>query len=201
MATMPYSGDLKNKHKTMTNKIHVTLLLNQWQAGDKQALDNIIPLVYQELRQLATAQLNRNKKNSIQCTELVAEAYIRLIDTDNINWNDRNHFYSMAARTMRRVLVDKFRKNNADKRGNNQTLLTFKDDSENAQQQTLELDKLEDALTELEKLDSRQAEIVTLRFFGGLKSQEIAEVLSVSTRTVRRDWSVAKLWLFREVNT
>lgn len=198
---MPYSGDLKNKHKTMTNKIHVTLLLNQWQAGDKQALDNIIPLVYQELRQLATAQLNRNKKNSIQCTELVAEAYIRLIDTDNINWNDRNHFYSMAARTMRRVLVDKFRKNNADKRGNNQTLLTFKDDSENAQQQTLELDKLEDALTELEKLDSRQAEIVTLRFFGGLKSQEIAEVLSVSARTVRRDWSVAKLWLFREVNT
>ena len=183
------------------NSLHVTLLLNRWQAGDKIALDNLIPLVYQELRQLATAQLNRNKSNSIQCTELVAEAYIRLIDVDNINWNNRNHFFSMAARTMRRVLVDKFRKNNANKRGNNKTLLTFKDDSETSQEQTLALDQLEDALVELEKLDPRQAEIVTMRFFGGLKSQEIAEILSVSTRTVRREWAVAKLWLFRELNT
>ena len=152
------------------NSLHVTLLLNRWQAGDKVALDNLIPLVYQELRQLATAQLNRNKQNSIQCTELVAEAYIRLIDVDNINWNNRNHFFSMAARTMRRVLVDKFRKSNANKHGNNKTLLTFKDDSETSHEKTLELDKLEDALVELEKLDPRQAEIITMRFFGGLKS-------------------------------
>ncbi len=180
--------------------IQVTLLLNRWQAGDKAALDSLIPMVYQELRQLAKAQLQRNLKNSIQCTELVSEAYMRLVDTQNISYNDRTHFFSMAARTMRRVLVDSFRKKKADKRGNNQTLLTFIDDSTTENTQIIQLDELEDALVRLEKLDATQAEIVTLRFFGGLKSQEISEILNISTRTIRREWAMARIWLHRQLN-
>ncbi len=181
------------------NPVHITKLLNRWQAGDSQALDEIIPHVYQQLRQLAQIQLRNNNKNSIQCSELVAEAYLRLIDVKNINWNDRNHFFSVAARTMRRVLVDNYRKKKSNKRGNNQTLLTFKEDTNGSQENSIELDKLEDALSALEKLDARQAEIVTMRFFGGLKNAEIAEILSVSERTIKRDWAVARLWLFREL--
>jgi RNA polymerase sigma factor (TIGR02999 family) len=178
--------------------IQVTLLLNRWQAGDKAALDNLIPMVYQELRGLAIAQLKRNN-HSIQCTELVSEAYIRLVDTQNVNYNDRTHFFSMAARTMRRVLVDSYRKKQSDKRGNNQTLLTFYEDSTAESKQTIKLDELEDALIKLEKLDETQAEIVTLRFFGGLKSQEISEVMKVSTRTIRREWTMARIWLHRQL--
>ena len=178
--------------------IQVTLLLNRWQAGDKQALDNLIPMVYQELRQLAKAQLQRNN-NSIQCTELVSEAYMHLVDTQNINYNDRTHFFSMAARTMRRVLVDNFRKKKTYKRGNNQTLLTFFDDSTTDKKSAIALDELEDALTKLEQLDATQAEIVTLRYFGGLKSQEIADILNISTRTIRREWAMARIWLHRQL--
>ncbi len=178
--------------------IQVTLFLNRWQAGDKQALDNLIPMVYQELRQLAKAQLQRNN-NSIQCTELVSEAYMRLVDTQNINYNDRTHFFSMAARTMRRVLVDNFRKKKTYKRGNNQTLLTFFDDSTTDKKSAIALDELEDALTKLEQLDATQAEIVTLRYFGGLKSQEIADILNISTRTIRREWAMARIWLHRQL--
>ena len=178
--------------------IQVTLLLNRWQAGDKQALDNLIPMVYQELRQLAKAQLQRNN-NSIQCTELVSEAYMRLIDTQNVSYNDRTHFFSMAARTMRRVLVDSYRKKKTDKRGNNPTLLTFYEDSTAENVQSIKLDELEEALIKLEQLDATQAEIVTLRFFGGLKSQEMAQVLNISTRTIRREWAMARIWLHRQL--
>ena len=183
---------------TDNKTIQVTLLLNRWQAGDKHALDSLIPMVYQELRQLAKAQLQRNN-NSIQCTELVSEAYMRLVDTQNINYNDRTHFFSMAARTMRRVLVDSFRKKKTDKRGNNQTLLTFYEDSSADNTQPIQLDELEEALVKLEKLDATQAEIVTLRFFGGLKSQEMADILNISTRTIRREWAMARIWLHRQL--
>lgn len=183
---------------TKDKTIQVTLLLNRWQAGDKDALDSLIPMVYQELRQLAKAQLQRNN-NSIQCTELVSEAYMRLIDTQNINYNDRTHFFSMAARTMRRVLVDNFRKKKTDKRGNNQTLLTYIDDSTAENSSAIALDELEEALLKLEKLDATQAEIVTLRYFGGLKSQEIADILNISARTIRREWAMARIWLHRQL--
>jgi len=184
----------------MKTKVQVTILLNRWQEGDQAALDQLIEEVYQQLRELATAQLNRNKKNSIQCTELVSEAYLRLIDANSVDWKNRTHFFSMAARTMRRVLVDKFRKDNADKRGNNQTLLTLKEDIQSGFKQAIDLDGLEQALIKLEALNPRQAEIVTLRFFGGLNNEEIAEILSVSSKTVQRDWSVSRLWLFKELN-
>ncbi len=176
----------------------VTLLLNQWQSGDKQALDDLIPMIYQELRQLANAQLSINKGHSIHCTQLVNEAYLRLVDVENLNYNDRNHFFSIAARTMRRVLVDNFRLKQSAKRNSNATLLTLMEDTHNhASQSVVDLHSLEEALLTLEQLDPRQVEIVTMRFFGGLKTAEIAEILSVSTRTVRREWAMARIWLFR----
>lgn len=188
----------------MNDKPQLTLMLKQWQAGDQKALDELIPAVYQELRRLAKAQLNQGQ-NSIQCAELISEAYLRLIDIDSIDWQDRNHFYSMAARTMRRVLVDRYRQKNTDKRGSNPTLLTLsgteKNDNESdTAQQTLALDELEDALLTLEAVDANLSEIVTLKFYGGLTHEEIASVLDSSERSVRRDWSVARLWLNRELN-
>jgi len=184
----------------MKNKsIQVTILLNRWQEGDQAALDQLIPEVYQQLRELATAQLNKNNKNGLQCTELVSEAYLRLIDVNNVDWQNRTHFFSMAARTMRRVLVDNFRSNNANKRGNNQTLLTFKEDLQSNSTESLNLDDLECALVKLEELDSNQADIVTLKYFGGLTNKEIADVQAISERTVYRNWSVARLWLYREL--
>jgi RNA polymerase sigma factor (TIGR02999 family) len=186
----------------MKDKPQLTLMLKQWQAGDQQALDELIPAVYQELRHLAKAQLNQGK-NSIQCAELISEAYLRLIDIDSIEWQDRNHFYSMAARTMRRVLVDRYRQKNTEKRGSRLTLLTLSDvdkRGDDSTQQILELDALEDALLTLEKFDPHLTEVVTLKFYGGLTHHEIASVLGSSERSVRRDWSVARLWLNRELN-
>ncbi|GJL65422.1 MAG: DNA-directed RNA polymerase sigma-70 factor [Nitrospirales bacterium] len=177
----------------------LTILLKQWQQGDKNALDALVPAMYQELRRLAAAQLNRDQGASIQCTELISEAYLKLIDVEAIDWRSRSHFFSMAARTMRRVLVERYRFRNTDKRGQKLTILTFDDNMSGTNQSSVALDSLDDALNELEVLDPRQAEIVTLKFFGGLKAEEIAEALSISERTVKREWSVARLWLFRSL--
>ena len=184
----------------MKNNVHITRLLNNWQAGDSQALDTIIDHVYQELRHLANIQLqNSSKTKSIQCHDLVAEAYLRLVKVENMDWNDRNHFFSLAAKIMRRVLVDEYRKGVTQKRNHYNTLITYNDADLVEKQNSLELDKLDDAIKTLEKLDPKQAEIVTLRFFGGLLVDEIADVLSVSTRTIRREWAVARLWLHKEL--
>lgn len=177
---------------------HVTQLLHRWQGGHQEALDELVPIVYQELHRLAAAQLRKDQQATIQCTELVSEAYLKLTGAENINWHDRNHFFSLAAKTMRRVLVERYRRKQADKRGNNRTLLTF-EDAIGGNSQALELDRLDDALTSLEQLDPRQAEIVTLKFFGGLKGEEIAELMDLSTRTVKREWAAARLWLFRDL--
>ncbi len=173
----------------------VTILLQRWHGGEDKALDELIPVVYEELRRLATAQLARSGA-SIQCTELVSEAYLRLVDATAIDWQNRTHFFSVAARVMRRVLVDQFRNRNAEKRGQNMTMLTYQEEAMSGPLRTIELDQLETALSELEALDSRQGEVVTLRFFGGLTIEEVAQVLSVTPRTIRRDWSMARRWLY-----
>lgn len=180
---------------------NVTLLLNQWKQGNKQALDNLVPLIYRELKKLAKSQLGKDGSATIQCTELVAEAYIKLVDADNIDWQSRAHFLSVAARTMRRVLVERFRKRKADKRGGGQTLLTYKEDSTEGSAQAIDLEALENVLLQMEKLDPRQAEIVTLKFFGGLEGTEIADTLSISISTVKREWQAARMWLFRALNS
>lgn len=177
----------------------VTLLLNRWQSGDAEALDALVPVVYAELSRLARAQLRRDGSATIQPTELVAEAYIQLIDVGQVDFKGRAHFFSVAARTMRRVLVERYRRREALKRSGGETLLTLNSAIDAGPSSSLELTRLDDALNELEALDPRQAEIVTLKFFGGLSGEEIAAVLSISSRTVKREWAVAKLWLHRAI--
>jgi RNA polymerase sigma factor (TIGR02999 family) len=177
----------------------VTQLLNRWQDGDESALDGLLPSIYAELERLARAQLHRDFNASIQPTELVAEAYLRLIDVSEVDFASRAHFFSIAARVMRRVLVDRFRRRQADKRGGGHTLVTLDQFSDAQASTPVELERLNNALDTLESLDARQAEIVNLRFFGGLQVAEVAEVLSISERTVKREWAAAKLWLHREI--
>jgi RNA polymerase sigma factor (TIGR02999 family) len=177
----------------------VTVLLGRWREGDGDALDDLIPVVYAELRRLANAQLQRDPGATIQPTELIAEAYLALVGADSINWQGRAHFFSIAARTMRRVLVERFRRRTADKRGGQRSEITLDEALVGDTGRTLDLEKLDDALRELEALDPRQAEIVTLKFFGGLKVEEIAEVLAISPRTVKREWAMARLWLYRSL--
>lgn len=179
----------------------VTVLLERWHDGDKQALDQVVPLVYAELGRLARAQLARAGNATLQPTELINEAYMKLVDSDRIDWAGRAHFFSMAALVMRRVLVDRYRKRQADRRGGGMTrvtLNTFREvDASTAPSETLDLDRLDDALVELERLDSRQARIVILRFFGGLTIEQTASALELSVTTVKREWAAARIWLHR----
>jgi RNA polymerase sigma factor (TIGR02999 family) len=181
------------------DKVAVTQLLKRWQQGDEQALDSLLPSIYSELERLANAQLRRDYNATIQPTELVSEAYLRLVDASRIDIANRAHFFSIAARMMRQVLVDRYRKREAAKRGGGKTLLTLDQFSDAKPSPPIELERLDDALTALEALDHRQAEIVNLRFFGGLKTTEIADLLEISDRTVKREWAAAKLWLHREI--
>ncbi len=174
----------------------ITLLLKRWQSGDELALERMVPAVYEELQRLAARQLNRDYGATLQPTELVAEAYMQLVDVDRVDWKSRAHFYSMAARIMRRVLVQRFRRREADRRGGGRTLLTLAPAHGASDPPTLSLDALEQALSELERLDPRQAEIVTLKFFGGLTAKEIAQALDISEPTVKRDWAAARIWLY-----
>jgi RNA polymerase sigma factor (TIGR02999 family) len=175
----------------------VTLLLQRWQSGDTEALDALLPTIYEELKRLARAQLRRDRGASIQPTELVAEAYLKLVDVARIDFAGRAHFYSVAARTMRRILVERYRRRVALKRdGSPATLSVLLDPGSG---RDIELERLDHALTDLERLDPRQADIVTLRFFGGLEGAEIAAALGISERTVKREWAMAKLWLYREL--
>lgn len=178
----------------------VTLLLQRWQSGEREALDALLPSIYAELKRLAQAQLRRDGGATIQPTELVAEAYLKLVNVERIDFAGRAHFFSIAARTMRRVLVERYRRRDSDKRGGGQTLLSLNPELDAADGAgTVELERLDDALTDLEALDPRQADIVTLRFFGGLEGEEIAAALDISVRTVKREWAAAKLWLRREM--
>ena len=181
----------------MQDQLAVTQMLQRWQGGDEQALEDIMPVIYAKLRQLAGAQLRRSGDSSIQPTELVAEAYIRLINVEAMSLSDRAHFFSLAARTMRRVLVDRYRQRNALKRGSEMLPVTLTMTREAGQPRPIELDRLDDALTDLERLDSRQAEIVTMKFFGGLGNDEVALVMQLSPSTIKREWAAARLWLYQ----
>lgn len=175
----------------------VTLLLQRWQSGDTEALDALLPNIYEELKRLARAQLRRDGGASIQPTELVAEAYMKLVDVARIDFAGRAHFYSVAARTMRRILVERYRRRIALKRDGGPATLSVQLDPGSGRD--IELERLDHALSDLERLDPRQADIVTLRFFGGLEGAEIAAALGISERTVKREWAMAKLWLYREL--
>ena len=179
----------------------ITQLLLAWGSGDKAALDALMPIVYDELRKLAKRYMRRqNSGHTLQTTALVNEAYLRLIDSSRVRWQDRTHFFAISAQLMRRVLVDFARAKNSLKRGGEQLQITLDEQVEAPFEKEMNLVALDEALQNLAKLSLRQSQIVELRYFGGLSEEEIAETLEISTRTVRRDWSLARAWLYRELS-
>ncbi len=178
----------------------VTQLLQAWSGGDRAALDRLIPLVYEELHKLAHSYMRREHAgHMLQTTALVNEAYLQLVDTDKVKWHDRNHFFAIAARLMRQILVDSARSRNSQKRGGRIRHVSLCDSAVFASEPDADLIELNDALTALAEVDARRAKVVELRFFGGMTLEEAAEVLNVSADTVWHDWDLAKTWLYREM--
>jgi RNA polymerase sigma factor (TIGR02999 family) len=188
----------------MNPPTNVTQLLVSWSSGDRAALDALTPLVQGELRRLAARFMAGERPGHLlQATALVNEAYLRLIDWKDVRWQNRAHFFGVASQIMRRVLVDLARTRDRAKRGCGQVHVTLSeavDVPATPESRGVDLVALDDALQTLEKLNARQARVIELRFFGGLSLDEAAHVLGVSVGTVRRDWSLAQAWLFRELN-
>ncbi len=185
----------------MTAPAEVTRLLDAINAGDEQAREELVPLVYAELRILAASYMRRERPgHTLQPTALVNEAWVKLADQSRVEWKGRAHFFGIAAQAMRRILVDHHRRRSAARRGGGQ-VITLVDDAASTFEDPLDFLALDEALDELATLDPRAAKIVELRFFGGLSVEETAEVLDVSTPTVKRDWRTAKAWLYRRLGT
>lgn len=183
------------------NSRQITLLLHKWQEGDKDAFDKVMQYVYDDLKRRASAYMkNERPEHSLQTTGLVHEAFIKLVDKEEIEYDDRNHFFAIASKVMRRILVDYARRRNRDKRGGSDETLPLDEaiylTSRNSQ---VDLVALDEALNKLALFDEREAKIVELKFFGDMTLEEIAEILSVSKVTVKRDWSIAKTWLRQEL--
>jgi len=179
----------------------VTRLLNAWSDGNKGALDQLLPLVYQELRRLARNHMRRERAgHPLQTTALVNEAYIRLIDQRQVKWQNRSHFFAIAAQAMRRILVSMARARFAARRGGMDQPVSLDEAVIFSPDRSAQLVALDEALQSLAVLDARQSRVVELRFFGGLSVEETAHVLGVSAETVMRDWKRAKAWLYRELS-
>jgi RNA polymerase sigma-70 factor (ECF subfamily) len=180
----------------------VSHLLRAWSRGDLQARDELVPVVYRELRRRAGAYLRRERSDhTLQPTALVHEAYLRLTAQDRVAWQNRAHFFAIAAQMMRRVLIDHAREHLAAKRPGAHLKVLLDDRIGVAQPPACELMMVDEALVELARLDPRQAQIVELRYFGGLSEQEVAVVLSVSRATVTREWQTARAWLYRRLTS
>ena len=179
----------------------ITGLLMAWGGGDKAALDRLMPLVYQELRRLARRQMRRERQgDTLQTTALVNEAYLRLVDYERVQARDRNHFLAIAAQAMRRILIERARSRRSDKRGSNPQRISLDEVAEVADARAADLLALDEALQALSTIDPRKAQLVELRYFGGLTIEETASVLGVSAPTVERDWHTARVWLHREIS-
>ena len=178
----------------------VSRLLLAWSDGDRNALDALMPIVYDELRRLARRYMRRESPDhSLQTTALVNEAYLRLVDCKRMQWQNRAHFFAVSAQLMRRILVDHARRHNL-KRGGDLPLVSLDEVSVVGGSPKADFVALDDAINVLGLLDSRKALVVEMRFFGGLSVEETAEVLKISSVTVMRDWSTAKAWLYRELS-
>src|SRR5687768_8464297 len=181
--------------------LNVTQLLIGWAKGDKDALDQLIPIVYDELRRQAARYLRRERVgHTLQTTALIHEAYLRLIDQKNVQWQNRAQFFGIAAQLMRRILVDHARTKKRAKRGGSDIRVSLADAEASVKAQELDVVALSEALDRLERIDEQQSKIVELRFFSGLTVEETAAVLDISPATVKRDWSMAKAWLHREIS-
>jgi RNA polymerase sigma factor (TIGR02999 family) len=177
----------------------ITLLLHEWNKGDDNALEQLMPLVYEELRRMARGYLRHQAPNhTFQTSELIHEAYLKIEKVDGRDWQNRAHFFGVAAKAMRHILVDYARAKNSGKRGW-QNRVSLGAATAISSDRSSELIALDDALTTLQSLDERKSRVVELRFFGGLTNEEMAEVLQISTETVKRDWRFARTWLLREL--
>jgi RNA polymerase sigma-70 factor, ECF subfamily len=177
----------------------VSALLHAWSLGDQSALKGLTPIVYRELRRLAHYYMERERSgHTLQTSALVNEAYMRLVDYKRMQWQNRAHFFAVSAQVMRRILVDHARGHNV-KRGAGIQHVSLEEGAQVGGDRTSDLVALDDAMNTLARLDPRKVQIIEMRFFGGLSVEETAEVLKVSPATVRRDWSIAKIWLYREL--
>ena len=180
--------------------VDVTQLLRAWSGGDADALNVLTPLVYDELHRRAHQYMQRELAgHTLQTTALVNEAYVRLIDLRQVSWRDRAHFFALASRVIRHVLVDAARSRRSQKRGADAGTTVFDEDLMVSMTPTADLIALDDALVALAAIDERKSRVIELRFFGGLTVDEAADVLGVSPETVKRDWKLAKAWLRREL--
>jgi RNA polymerase sigma factor (TIGR02999 family) len=178
----------------------ITELLSAWQAGDEEARDRLLPLVYRDLRRRAHHYLRRERPDhTLQTTALVHEAFLRLVGQDRVRWQNRAHFFGVAAELMRRILVDYARSQKRRKRGGDWLRVPFEETALVSRHKTAEILAVDDALRRLESLDARKSRVVELRFFGGLTVVEIAEALGTSEATVARDWEAARAWLYHEI--
>lgn len=181
----------------------ITQLLQQWSTGDREAAEQVLPLVYDELRRIAAHHLRQERsEHTLQATAIVHEAYLRLSEEGSLRWPSRTHFYAFAAHLIRRILVDHARTRNRSKRGGDLqrvTVAELENLGDLSSGQSPDIEALDDALTTLEEVDPRKAAVVELRFFAGLSIEETAEQLGVSAETVGREWRRAKAWLFKEL--
>ena len=178
----------------------VTALLRQWKDGDAEALDKLAPLVYDELHRVAHRYISRERAgHTLQTTDLVNEAYLRLVDQAGVDWQDRAHFFAVSSQVMRHILVDYARQRASGKRGGEFRHVTLDADAAVSAERSAELVALDDALDALEKINPRGCKVVELRYFGGMSNTETAEVLRISETTVERDWRLARAWLYREL--
>jgi RNA polymerase sigma-70 factor (ECF subfamily) len=185
----------------MENSHDVTQLLLKWSQGDRSAMEELLPMVYRELQKIAHRYLNKERgEHTLQTTALVHEAYIKLIDQTRVQWQNRAHFFGIAAQAMRRILVDNARQRLAGKRGKGAEKLSIEDNEiDISDEKASNLVELDLALKKLAELDPQKARLVELRYFGGLSLEETAEVLGVSRPTVIRQWRLAKAWLYKEI--
>lgn len=194
MGGAPDNGELVSTH-------HVTQLLQAWGSGDEGALEQLMPLVYNELHRLAQRYMaSEQTGHPLQTTALVHEVYLRLVDVQNVDWQNRAHFYALCARLMRRILVDFARSRNYQKRGGQFPHIQLEEAVTVSAVVGAELLAVNEALKQLAIVDARKSDVVELRFFGGLAVEEIASALHVSPETVKRDWKLAKAWLLRELS-
>jgi RNA polymerase sigma factor (TIGR02999 family) len=178
----------------------ITRLLRKWSDGDQQAVDELMPLVYDELHRQAHLRLRRERPgHSFQTTDLIHEAYIKLVNQPGVQWDDRTQFFAFAARVMRNILVDHARSKHRDKRGGDALRISLTDVNSATPEQDLDLVALDQALDRLAKIDERQVRIVELRYFGGMSLEATAGALKISRATAARDWNVARIWLHREL--
>jgi len=184
----------------VTGSSEFTVLLKAWSAGDRKALDRLTPLVYQELRRIAQRYAGRERPDqTLQATALVNEAYLKMVDSAGVDWQDRAHFFAVSAQIMRRILVDAARMRDAGKRGGGAVRLPLDEILVAAPERDAEVMAVDAALEELAQFDARKAQVVELRFFGGLSVAETAEVLKLSEQSVLRDWKLARAWLMERL--